>query len=73
MIALAVSNERADAHDGVVDVLRKLVAEGRTNVNVSKRKDWRYLSGRSTDWRAARSLPTPGYDPGGRSSPDMGE
>jgi hypothetical protein len=34
MIALAVSDERADAHDGVVDVFRKLVAEGCTNVRI---------------------------------------
>ena len=34
MIALAVSDERADAHDGVVDVLRKLVAEDLTNVRI---------------------------------------
>ena len=34
MIALAVSNERADAYDSVVDVLRKLVAEGLTNLRV---------------------------------------
>jgi hypothetical protein len=34
MIALAASHERPDAHDGVVDVLRKLVAEGLTNLRV---------------------------------------
>ena len=34
VIPLAVSDERADAHDGVVDVLRKLVAEGLTNLRV---------------------------------------
>jgi hypothetical protein len=32
MIALAVSNQRADAHDRVVDVLREFVAEGRTDI-----------------------------------------
>jgi hypothetical protein len=59
MIALAMSNERADAYNSVVDVLRKLVAEDRTNVSVSKRKDWRYVSGRSADWRTAPPSPTP--------------
>jgi hypothetical protein len=59
MIALSASDQRADAHDGVVDVLRELVAEDLTNVSVSKRKDWRYVSGRSADWRTARSSPTP--------------
>jgi hypothetical protein len=34
MIALAVSDERADAHDGVVNVLGKFVAEGRTNIHL---------------------------------------
>jgi hypothetical protein len=34
VIALAVSNERPDAHDRVVDVLRELVAEGLTNVRL---------------------------------------
>ena len=34
MIALAVSDQRADAHNGVVDVLRELVAEGFTNVRI---------------------------------------
>jgi hypothetical protein len=34
MIAFAVSDERADANDCVVDVLRKLVAEGLTDVRV---------------------------------------
>ena len=33
-VALAVSDQRADAHDGVVDVLRKFVAEFLTNVRV---------------------------------------
>jgi hypothetical protein len=32
MGALPVSDERADAHKGVVDVLRELVAEALTNV-----------------------------------------
>ena len=34
MIALAVSDERADAHNSVVDVLGKLVAENGTNVGI---------------------------------------
>jgi hypothetical protein len=34
MIALTASDERADAHDGVVDVLREPVAEGCTNVRL---------------------------------------
>jgi hypothetical protein len=34
VVGLPVSDERADAHDGVVDVLRKLVAEFRTNVGI---------------------------------------
>jgi hypothetical protein len=32
VIALAVSDQRANAKDAVVDVLRELVTEGRTNV-----------------------------------------
>ena len=35
VIALAVSDQRADAHDGVVDVLRELVAEDLTNVRIA--------------------------------------
>jgi hypothetical protein len=34
MIALAVSNKRADAYDSVVDVLRESVTQDRTNVSV---------------------------------------
>jgi hypothetical protein len=34
VIALAVSDERADAHDGMVDVLREFVAELGTNVRI---------------------------------------
>jgi hypothetical protein len=34
VIALAMSDERADAHDGVVDVLRELVTEFGANVGV---------------------------------------
>src|SRR5512144_797097 len=33
-IALAVSDERANAHDRVVDVLRKFVTEDLTNVRI---------------------------------------
>jgi hypothetical protein len=34
VIALAVSDERAYTHDGVVDVLREFVAEDLTNVRI---------------------------------------
>src|SRR6266446_6363492 len=34
MVAFAVSDQCADAHDGVVHVLRELVAEDRTNVRI---------------------------------------
>ena len=35
VIALPVSDQRAHAHDGVVDVLRELVAEDFTNVRIA--------------------------------------
>jgi len=35
MVALAVSDESADAHDGVVDVLREPVAEGLADVRIT--------------------------------------
>src|SRR4030095_9488640 len=35
MVVLAVSDERADAHNSVVDVLRKLVAKGCPNVRIA--------------------------------------
>ena len=47
MIALAVSDKRADAHNSMVDVLRKLVAEGLSNVRI-----------RLTDKVICRSKPT---------------
>jgi hypothetical protein len=34
MSAFAVSDERADTHDGVVDLLREFVAQGGTNVGI---------------------------------------
>jgi hypothetical protein len=34
MIALAMSNERVDAHNGVVDVLRELVADSQPSYEV---------------------------------------
>src|ERR1700730_3271539 len=34
MITLAVSDERSDAHNSMVDMLRKLVAEGLSNVRI---------------------------------------
>jgi hypothetical protein len=46
MIALAVSNERADAYDSVVDVLRESVTQDRTNVSV--RPSEKIIGGRKT-------------------------
>jgi hypothetical protein len=57
--ARRVGNQRADAHDGVVDVLREPVAESLTNVRIPLADE---IVGGCEPWQVGHSLQVPDDD-----------